>query len=272
MFRKGFACWFVFALVMLGLFGAPAAVRAGGVCGGTYIVETGDTIEKLAAMCGTTVNAIYAANPGISANLYAGQVLTIPGADFGVPYTPPPVTNTPYSPVNYDPYYGYLPGYGSSTVYIVRFGDTFSEIARRFRVSVYALWVANPHIRNINLIYAGQVIYIPTGYPIVTPPAPHLEPVPLSYPGDVPRNASQGSVRLVNNANADVYISLRTTRADGTGAIHEFPVGGTLQVQIPTGWIDYVAWVGGVKFTGGFKLSESLARTITFNKSKVVVD
>ena len=257
MFRKVFVQILALALIVLGLFAIPAGVQAGGVCGGMYVVETGDTIDMLAAMCGTSANAIYAANPGISGRLYAGQVLTIPGLNYTTPSTPA---------VNYDP-----PASNTGT-YIVQYGDTFSMIANRYGVSLYDLWGANPQIWDINLLYAGQVIYIPAPYSVVTSPISTGEPTALSYSGDIPKNAPRGSVRLVNKAGADVYISLRTARADGTNAVNEYPVNGTVHAEIPSGWIDYVAWVGGVKYTGGFQLQEGSIHTITFNKSKVVVD
>jgi len=90
--------------------------------------------------------------------------------------------------------------------------------------------------------------------------------------GDVPWNASRGTVELVNSSRAEVYVSLRSNRADGTVAINEYPVSGSFGVDIPTGWIDYVAWVGGVKYTGGFQLKEDVLRTVTFQKNKVVID
>src|SRR5690606_8821333 len=84
----------LFALAALVL---PLNVHAGGACGGTYIGDPGDTVEKLAAMCGTSAAAIYAANPGISNVLSTGQVLTIPGSSFvtPVPSTPAPITVVP---------------------------------------------------------------------------------------------------------------------------------------------------------------------------------
>jgi LysM repeat protein len=49
-------------------------------CGDTYIVLSGDTINSIAALCGTTVNAILEINPEITdpGNLYPGQIIRIP--------------------------------------------------------------------------------------------------------------------------------------------------------------------------------------------------
>ncbi|HIC90109.1 MAG TPA: LysM peptidoglycan-binding domain-containing protein [Anaerolineae bacterium] len=61
--------------------------------------------------------------------------------------------------------------------YTVRYGDTLYAIALRFGVSVWTLARVN-HIWNINRIYAGQRLFIPTA---PTPPAPGVYYV---RPGD----------------------------------------------------------------------------------------
>ncbi|MEE9188070.1 MAG: LysM peptidoglycan-binding domain-containing protein [Anaerolineales bacterium] len=52
-------------------------------CGDTYIVLPGDTIEGIADLCGTTVDAILKINPEIADpdNLYPGQIIRIPEAE-----------------------------------------------------------------------------------------------------------------------------------------------------------------------------------------------
>src|SRR5687767_6427450 len=87
----------------------PVTAFAGGVCGGTYIVEKGETFSSIAARCGTTVSIITAANPGVSEPLKVGQSITVPGIT-SAPSTPtgPIVDNSSssnnynnYGPVNY---------------------------------------------------------------------------------------------------------------------------------------------------------------------------
>jgi len=268
----------------------PLQVRAGGVCGGAYTVESGDTVEKLASMCGSTSAAIFAVNPGLKEPLTVGQSITIPGANYIITTTvtiTPTITVTPtasptaaaavYNTYNYYNYYNNNPGPGYVTTYTVQAGDTFDGIAARFGVPVYDLWMANLQIPNVQQISVGQTIYIPAtywmdAYPTTVVSAVLVEPKELSYMGDVPWNASRGTVELVNSSRAEVYVSLRSNRADGTVAINEYPVSGSFGVDIPTGWIDYVAWVGGVKYTGGFQLKEDVLRTVTFQKNKVVID
>jgi len=67
---------------------------------GTYVVQWGDTIGKIAAARGLSVNSILAANPQIwnASWIFAGQVINLPGGS--APYTPPytPTYTPPYTP------------------------------------------------------------------------------------------------------------------------------------------------------------------------------
>ncbi|NKQ37855.1 MAG: LysM peptidoglycan-binding domain-containing protein [Chloroflexi bacterium] len=56
--------------------------------------------------------------------------------------------------------------------YTVRWGDYLSLLAQRYGTTVQAILWANPQITNPNRIYAGQVIFIPTGYYPPPPPPP----------------------------------------------------------------------------------------------------
>ncbi len=263
----------------------PSNPQAGGACGNTYTVQWGDTLSAIAATCGTTLSAMYSANPGIGGTLYAGQVLTVPGYNYN--------NNSNYynnAPVNYN------------GTYIVQFGDSFSEIASRYGVSTNDLEAANPGIYDIDHLYAGQVINVPVGqgnyapygqgsyatygpgsygpygpggYPPASPwfgywPTPTPEPSSLSY-GTAPAGTPQGQVKLSNDANADVYVSLQGTTRDGTDVINEYTVNGTMNVTVPAGWYAYVASVGGREFSGQFNLPGNSSHSITFYSNRVVV-
>jgi LysM repeat protein len=261
----------VLVLFVLGLTGTPISALAGGVCGGTYVVDAGDTVDSIAARCGTSASAIYAANPGISGTLYTGQVLMLPGSNASVPSTPIPANTITATVNNYNTYnyYNYPAASSSSNgTYIVQPGDSFSSIASRYGLSVQQLWAANPQILNINYIYAGQVIYIPNYSGNAPLPAPTTTPVPLSY-GTVPAGAPYGMVRLVNVSDGDAYVSLQGTTRDGIKVIREYPVSGSMTVKVPAAWYVYVAWVGGVKYEGQFKLGQGGDHTITFYNHKV---
>ena len=109
-------------------------------CSSYVTVQWGDTLSGIAAYCGTTVEAIRAANPGLGWWVYAGQVLYIPG-------------DTSYS-YNYS-----YSTYGGN--YVVQWGDTLAKIASAHGVTVNDLLAANPNIWSASVIYAGQVIYVP---------------------------------------------------------------------------------------------------------------
>jgi len=255
----------LFLLVVLAL---PLRAQAGGVCGGTYIADPGDTVEKIAAICGTSSAAIYAANPGISSALYAGQSLFVPGSTYSAPAATVQVVDYAYP----TPVPNYYPPATYSFIYYVQYGDTFGMIAARYGVSLYALWAANPHIVNINFIYPGQIIYVPAAVPPYYPtPSSAATPSSLSY-GNAPAGTPEARVQLSNRANGDVYISLQGTTSDGVNIIREYPVNGTIRVKVPAVRYFYVAWVGGVKFTGEFKAGADVERVVTFFSNKVVVD
>ncbi len=74
--------------------------------------------------------------------------------------------------------------------YVVQPGDTFFGIARRFGVSVTALQAANPQITNINLIFVGQILRVPT-----------VQPTPTPSPTPPPPGARQFIVQAGNTLN-----------------------------------------------------------------------
>ena len=270
MSHKTFIQVSVSILILVAWFGIPISANAGGTCGSTYTVQLGDTLGSVAQMCGITVYELYNANPGINGNLYAGEVLTIPN---GSNYNDYNGYNNNYNGYNNNPYnYNYAPTNSNGT-YVVQVGDSFSEIANRFGVSMNALWNANPYIGNINLLYPGQVINIPSSAWATPAPVSYWGPQPYSPPyspwygnyppppwysvtptptqisvplsvGNVSSGAPTATIELSNKANAQVYVSLQGTARDGTNIIREYPVSGTFDKTIPAGVYYYVAWVG----------------------------
>jgi LysM repeat protein len=112
--------------------------------GGTYVVQRGDTLKKIAARYGITWQVLWQLNPQIiNPNvIYVGQVLIVPGGDTG---GQPPVPPT------------------GGTTYVVQYGDTLKKIAARYGTTWQILWQLNPQITNPNFIYPGQVITLPGG-------------------------------------------------------------------------------------------------------------
>ena len=101
----------------------------------TYVIRPGDTLRKLAAYWGVTVNDILNVNPQITnpSLVYVGQVINVPGS-----------SGTPATPI----------------YYTIQRGDTLRSIASRYGTSVYSLQLLNPQIWNPNWIYAGMVIRV----------------------------------------------------------------------------------------------------------------
>ena len=274
MSRKNFVQISVLALFLVALLAVPTSAQAGGVCGGTYVVEAGDTLSSIASRCGTTVSAITTANSGVADPLRAGQTLTLSSASSSggavtstivsteTNYTPSTTTTTSTTNYNYYPPVTY-----SNGTYVVQYGDTFSAIAYRYGLTINQLWAANPQVWNINYLYAGQVLYIPTSGG-QTGPTSSSSSEPLSY-GHVPAGTPYGWVRLVNQSSStEIYVSLQGTTRDGINVIYEYPVSGSLTVKIPSGSYKYVAWANERQFVGYFHLPNDGESKLVFRNNQ----
>jgi len=93
---------------------------------------------------------------------------------------------------------------------------------------------------------------------------------PRTY-GTLPPSIPYGKIELRNKSKTEVYVSLQCRTVDGYSTILEYPVGGTFRVSAPAGQYIYVAWVGGRKFEGKFKLDRYGEIRLTFEKNKVTV-
>ena len=128
--------------------GQRLAIPAGGSSSapsvsGVYVVQPGDTLARIAARHGTTIQALAAANGIININhVWVGQRLKVPGG-----------SSSPASGGGSAP---------SGATYSVQRGDTLSAIAARYGVSMWTLAQYNG-ISNPSRIYVGQVIRFPGG-------------------------------------------------------------------------------------------------------------
>ena len=177
MFAKRSFQLIVVAAILVASFASTGSVMAWSGCASSITVQWGDTLSGIARLCGTTVGAIQAANPGLGSWVYAGQVLYIPTG------------YTPAAPVYYPT--------SSGNIYTVRPGDTLAKIAARSGVSVSAILAVNPQIRNASLIYAGQCINLPAAPVYYT----------VKY-GDTLRmiaNSYGTSVSSIQSLNSSVY-------------------------------------------------------------------
>jgi len=150
-------------------------------------VQPGDTVQRIAQLYGSSIDAIRQAN-GLDSSylIFVGQNLIVPVRIVPVTITPSvtPViasTPTPDSAAEQPP--TEPPAEQASTMlYVVAPGDTLLGIANRFNTTVTTLLRLNA-IANPNRIFWGQVLVVPmpgAGLPPV-PPAPTTYVV---QPGD----------------------------------------------------------------------------------------
>lgn len=147
-------------------------VSVASAAGGTYhTVYSGETLFSIGRYYGVNpyhiadVNGLYDPNC-----IFAGQVLYIPTGDY---YGYDDYCDGYYcddydygyhddyypGPGYYDSSYGY--GHYPANHHRVRRGETLTSIAYYYGVSPWAIASAN-HIYDLNRIYAGQFLYIPS--------------------------------------------------------------------------------------------------------------
>jgi hypothetical protein len=90
----------------------------------------------------------------------------------------------------------------------------------------------------------------------------------LTY-GTLPPAVPFSYVTLINRARTQAYISLQVVTAEGGPTILEYPVRGQFEIKAPTGHYLYVAWVGGRKMVGEFRLQKNEDLTITLYRDRV---
>ncbi len=162
-----------------------------------YTVQEGDTPAAIAARYGVTVEALLAANPDVEpTRLQVGQTLIIPGPEtlaVRPPSTPTPSPAEPTSTpgpgtptataeatgggglVDSTPIVIKVPEVGdSATIHYVQEGETLSQIAEQYGITVGDLLAANGLSPDVQLI-AGEPLVIPKG---VVTPAPTRTPTP----------------------------------------------------------------------------------------------
>lgn len=114
--------------------------QAGGTT--SIIIQRGDTLTELAIKYNTTVARLVELNSIANPNLiYAGERIIVPSGE-DIPESEKTSTS-------------------GQTIYIVQRGDTLDQIATSFGTTARAIAMEN-NIQNVNLIYVGQRLIIPT--------------------------------------------------------------------------------------------------------------
>lgn len=96
-------------------------------------------------------------------------------------------------------------------------------------------------------------------------------PSHLTYGTLPPENRPFSQVTLFNRSHAEAYISLQVNTRDFGPTIIEYYVERMVTIRAPVGYYLYVAWVGGNKMVGNFRLSENDDLLITLFADRVVI-
>jgi LysM repeat protein len=121
----------------------PQAVAASGSTS-NYVIQSGDTLSKIAKQFGTNVSTIQQLNGLSSDRIYAGQSLKVSGS------APAPTTAAAPAPTP--------TVQAKNSTYTVQSGDTLSKIARQFSTSVDTLMQLNG--LSSTVIYVGHTLAV----------------------------------------------------------------------------------------------------------------
>ncbi|MCQ2094595.1 MAG: LysM peptidoglycan-binding domain-containing protein [Bacteroidaceae bacterium] len=191
----------VFFCVLLCLIGLSANAQT------NHEIQPGETLYGISHKYGITITEIEAANPGLSENIMAGQVIVIPNP------TPAPVVKkdkkvmTPGVPV-------------CKETYIVQKKETLYGIARDHGITLETLLEANPELSESQKLKKGYELCIPYTDAELTemfPPAPVPEikkPDPVSFAVIMPYGLSSEKKNKDMITMVDFYEGVMLALAD----------------------------------------------------------
>ena len=163
---------------------APAPAPSSG---GSYTVQSGDTLTAIAGRAGVSVQSLAAANGLDPAGLLlAGSTLRLAGGGAA-----PATSSAPAS------------GPAPQGAYKVRAGDTLGNLARQTGVSVSAMAAMNGLDPN-GVLPEGTVLKLPTGAPApagASTPAPAQTVVPNAAPDPTPQRLTAADVQSIAAAH-----------------------------------------------------------------------
>ena len=172
----------------------------------TYVVQTGDTLFKIAQRFNVNPAALIAANNLSNPNLiFVGQRLIIPsggGASAPAPTQPPAPTGT------------------AGSTYIVQPGDTLGKIMAKYNVTASALIAANA-LTNPNLIFIGQRLVIPGAGGTTTVPVATAQPTAPAASGSVyVVQAGDTIYRIATKLNVDAAALIAANKMTNPNLIY----------------------------------------------------
>ncbi len=142
-----------------------------------HIVAKGDSLWSIANMHGCSLTELLAANPQISNpnNITLGEKVFLPD-NCQAANTPPTTGNprpTPPEEINTgigvndmseecrEEMCRELSNLPRPLIYVVKKRDNIYQLAKCFNISMKELMQVNPHIKNPDMIYPGDKIFIP---------------------------------------------------------------------------------------------------------------
>ena len=114
----------------------------------------------------------------------------------------------------------------------------------------------------------GNVTSTPT---LVTGQVTAIWTLAIRTYGTLPPLVPFSHITLINKAKAEAYISLHVDLPEGGNTVIEYPVERSIKIEAPLGFYSYVAWVGGNKMVGNFRLRHDDDLSITLYTDKVVI-
>ena len=159
--------WIIQLVLLLGLTLGPVAVARADES--AHVVQSGETLFRIALNHGVSVEALRAANGIVGNTIYAGQTLIIPGG-LVAPAAAQPLTVS--APVT-----------ASNGTHLVQRGENLFRIGLKYGLSWQAIQAAN-NLASPN-VYAGQILIISSAAGAsaanpVTDPAPAAPVVTVS--------------------------------------------------------------------------------------------
>lgn len=139
-----------------------------------YSVRPGESLYSIASKFNITLDMLLRANPGIS-----NPNMIMPGMRIIIP-----------SPVPY-------PGV---TLYAVQPGDTMFKISKKLGIDFDTLLKLNENLANLDILYVGQLIFVP--FPLVE--VPPTQPIPFSY-GDTSDDMALAQIDRVSKNYLEGY-------------------------------------------------------------------
>ena len=173
-----------------------------------YRIQKGDTITGIAARYGLRWQDVVAVNPGISPNkLQIGQVIQLPGQ----------VNLSRTTVAAPRPAAAVAAPSRAESVYVVKSGDTLSEIALKHGVKTAAILEAN-ELKDANKIAVGQKLKIPGAVKSTATVAPKATTPKLTAPKAGEKAAE------VKAADAPANVEAPPAKVEADAAATEKPV------------------------------------------------